>query len=132
MSIKNLTKDELITIIANMHDTVQEQGSDWGLSEKARKNLVPFGQEACTIAKEETTFDIPEVRTTKQVFTVYWLNGTYTELEGDTIVDALNGNGYGAGVVRAIAFHKKGPHDNEYVWDIKNGIWDKVNQNIVS
>jgi hypothetical protein len=55
----------------------------------------------------------------KKVFTVFWLNGTYELLQGNTIVDAFNKAGYSQGALRAVDFYSEDDKSKEYVW-IKN------------
>lgn len=45
--LENLSKEDLIHIIATMHDTIQDWGNGWGFTEEDSKILVDVG-DACT------------------------------------------------------------------------------------
>lgn len=60
MSIKNFTKNELISIIANMHEAVQDWENGWGFNDEEGKRIVDFGREASQIANDENLWDVPQ------------------------------------------------------------------------
>jgi hypothetical protein len=59
--------------------------------------------------------------TQQKTFTLYWRHGDKSEVKGETIIQAMNNAGYGAGAVRALDFYAEG---DPYEWI--NGKWEKV------
>lgn len=55
-----------------------------------------------------------------KTFTIYWLGGKKDNLDGDTLIDALNSAGYGGGAVSAIDFYTEG-YSDDYIY--KDGQW---------
>jgi len=58
--LEKLTKEDLIKVIANMHDTIQEWDNGWGLPKEDAKTLIKIGS-ACTSYCVKTNFDLPSV-----------------------------------------------------------------------
>jgi hypothetical protein len=58
--LEQLTKEDLIKVIANMHDTIQDWDSGWGLPKDAAETLIKIGS-ACTSYCVKTNFDLPSV-----------------------------------------------------------------------
>lgn len=54
-------------------------------------------------------------------FYLYWLNGQYEEIEGETIEQAFSNAGYGGGAIRALDFFSKTPNDGKYYFKV--GTW---------
>ena len=58
--LEKLTKEDLIKVIANMHDTIQEWNNGWGLEKNDAETLIKIGS-ACTSYCVKTNFDLPSV-----------------------------------------------------------------------
>ncbi len=55
-------------------------------------------------------------------FTVFWLDGERSVLEGSSIEEAFSGAGYGGGALAAVDFYLTGD-DKSYIWDATNRSW---------
>lgn len=55
-----------------------------------------------------------------QYFTVYWRDGQKTNVQGESIADAMNSSGYGAGALRAMDFYSE---VDDYEWDSTARKW---------
>jgi hypothetical protein len=58
--LEKLTKEDLIKVIANMHDTIQEWNNGYGLPKEESETLIKIGS-ACTSYCVKTNFDLPSV-----------------------------------------------------------------------
>lgn len=58
--LEKLTKEDLIKVIANMHDTIQEWNNGYGIPEEDSETLIKIGSE-CSKYCVETNFDLPKV-----------------------------------------------------------------------
>lgn len=47
MTLDDLTKEDLIKVVANMHDTIQDWNNGWGLPKKDATILIKIGR-LCT------------------------------------------------------------------------------------
>lgn len=56
-------------------------------------------------------------------FTIYWLDGKRSVLEGDTIAKAFSGAGYSAGAVRAVDWYDNGETDT-HTWNKETKQWE--------
>lgn len=61
--LDNLSKEDLIKVIANMHDTIQEWNNGWGLEQNEAETLIKIGSE-CVSYCVRTNFDLPHAKTT--------------------------------------------------------------------
>lgn len=59
IDITKLSKEELIAVIANMHDTIQEWNNGYGLSEKEGDQLVEIGNSATQFCNENNNWELP-------------------------------------------------------------------------
>lgn len=57
-------------------------------------------------------------------FTIYWLDGRKSVIEGETVHQAFSAAGYGGGAVRAVDWYENGVND-DYVWNKETKQWDK-------
>lgn len=57
-------------------------------------------------------------------FTIYWLDGTKSVIEGETVHEAFSAAGYNGGAVRAVDWYENGVND-DYVWNPEKKAWDK-------
>lgn len=55
-------------------------------------------------------------------FTIYWLDGTRSVIECETIEKAFTAAGYRAGAVRAIDWYANGETDT-HIWDSEKKYW---------
>ena len=62
--------------------------------------------------------DVPN----KIFFTLYWLTGKSSVIEGASIDEAMNNAGYGAGSLRALDFYAIGDC-KKYAWDSVRRQW---------
>ena len=58
--LDNLSREDLIKVIANMHDTIQEWDSGWGLEENEAQILIAIG-DTCRQHCKETNWDLPNI-----------------------------------------------------------------------
>lgn len=58
--LEKLTKEDLIKVIANMHDTIQEWDNGYGLPEDESETLIKIGGE-CIDYCLKTNFDLPKL-----------------------------------------------------------------------
>ena len=58
--LEKLTKEDLIKVVANMHDTIQDWNNGWGLSKEESEAMIKIGS-ACTEHCSKTNFDLPKV-----------------------------------------------------------------------
>lgn len=60
--LEKLTKEDLIKVIANMHDTIQEWNNGYGLPKDESETLIKIGSECTTYCvKNGHNFDLPKV-----------------------------------------------------------------------
>lgn len=62
--VESLDKEDLIKIIANMHDTIQDWGNGYGISDAESNVLIKVGQ-SCTaycIKKNDLSMDISHIK----------------------------------------------------------------------
>ncbi len=55
--LEKLTKQDLINVIAHMHDVIQEWEYDYGFSEKQAKTIAKIGK----VCVDSCNWDFPEV-----------------------------------------------------------------------
>lgn len=60
LSLK-LSKEELIRVIANMHDTIQEWNSGWGLPEEQADALIKIGSSCTAYCVKKGNWDLPKI-----------------------------------------------------------------------
>lgn len=60
-NLENLTKEDLIKVIATMHDTIQTWGNGWGIPEKEAETLIKIGDE-CVSYCVKTDFNLPNLK----------------------------------------------------------------------
>lgn len=58
--LEKLTKEDLIKVVASMHDTIQEWNNGWGLSKNDSETLIKIGS-ACTDYCVSNNWDLPKV-----------------------------------------------------------------------
>lgn len=63
-------------------------------------------------------------------FTIYWLDGKKSVLEGDTVHEAFSAAGYSRGAVRAVDWYENGVND-DYVWNPEKKEWEKKTSDTV-
>jgi hypothetical protein len=56
--LSELTKEDLIKVIANMHDTIQLWDDGWGLPKEDAKTLIKIGS-ACTSYCVKNDWELP-------------------------------------------------------------------------
>ena len=56
--LEKLTKEDLIKVVANMHDTIQDWGNGWGLANDEAETLIKIGS-ACTMYCGKRNFTLP-------------------------------------------------------------------------
>lgn len=56
-------------------------------------------------------------------FTLYWLDGQREVVHGATVAEAMNAQGYGAGVLKALDFYALG-EDAKYEWNERRHKWE--------
>lgn len=59
--LENLTKDDLISVIANIHDTIQNWDSGWGFSENEANDLNIIGQACVKHCAHNNSFNMPNI-----------------------------------------------------------------------
>ena len=59
------------------------------------------------------------------MFTIFWLTGECKILAGNTITEAMNNAGYGAGSVRAMDFYSEGDDRKNWKWNKDEHTWEK-------
>ena len=60
-------------------------------------------------------------------FTIFWLTGTTSKVQGETIESAFALGGFGAGAVAAIDFYSEvADVEKDYIWDKENRSWDLI------
>lgn len=59
-----------------------------------------------------------------KIWTIYWLDGTKSNLAGQTIEAAFNLAGYGNGAIAAVDFYVEG-NDSEYTYNKNTKTWEK-------
>lgn len=59
-----------------------------------------------------------------QKFVLYWRDGKYEIVEGNTISEAFTHAGYGAGAIRALDFYGRG-ENIQYEWNSDTKEWDR-------
>jgi len=91
--LKKLTKEDLIKVVANMHDTIQEWDNGYGLPQEDAECLVEIGS-ACAEYCTKNDWDLPNVikKQTLQNLIDDWVSsGKYIEnglnLEHDKIIE---------------------------------------------
>ena len=60
-----------------------------------------------------------------QEWTLFWRDGKSETIEGNTIADAMNHAGYGAGALGALDFYEKGDKALLWEWKKETRSWDK-------
>lgn len=60
-NLQLLTKEDLIKVIANMHDTIQEWGNGWGLSDDEAETLIRIGRECSGFCVENNDWEIKDL-----------------------------------------------------------------------
>lgn len=60
--LDNLTKDDLIKVIANMHDAIQEWDNGWGLPKDEADTLIKVGRACCTECSKNNDFTLPVLK----------------------------------------------------------------------
>lgn len=51
-NLNDLSKEDLIKVIANMHDTIQEWDNGYGLSREQAKTLINIGEQCTKLCSE--------------------------------------------------------------------------------
>jgi hypothetical protein len=59
--LSKLTKEDLIKVVANMHDTIQEWNNGWGLPEEDAETLIKIGSACTSECVENSDWDLPRV-----------------------------------------------------------------------
>lgn len=67
MLLQNLTKEELIRTIANMHDVIQDWDNGYGLSDKDSKALKTIGSECCDYCSENECWEVPSIEDAEEI-----------------------------------------------------------------
>lgn len=57
--LEKLSKEDLIKVIANMHDTIQEWNNGWGLSKDDAEILIKIGTACTNDCVEKNDFELP-------------------------------------------------------------------------
>lgn len=60
--LEKLLKEDLVSVIANMHDTIQEWDNGWGIPEEDSKILNEIGS-LCVAKCVKTHFNLPNLKT---------------------------------------------------------------------
>ena len=58
--LENLTKEDLIKVVANMHDTIQEWGDGYGLSDADAKMLIKVGDACASYCVNKDDWELTE------------------------------------------------------------------------
>lgn len=63
MSLEKLSKEELIAVIAHMHDCIQDWDNGWGLNEKDAAALIKVGNLCAEhmIKTQGRTWTLPDI-----------------------------------------------------------------------
>ena len=59
--LTTLTKEDLIKVVANMHDTIQEWGNGWGLSKTDSETLTKIGDACADFCTKKQDWELPEL-----------------------------------------------------------------------
>lgn len=57
--LEKLTKEDLIKVIANMHDTIQEWNNGWGLPNDEAETLIKIGSACVKECSNKNDFTLP-------------------------------------------------------------------------
>lgn len=64
------------------------------------------------------------------IYRFYWLDGTTTVWEGETVEDSFSKAGYSMGAMQALDFWEENEASQTYNWNAKNKTWEKINKEI--
>lgn len=59
--LEKLTKEDLIKVIANMHDTIQEWNNGYGLPAEQAETLNKIGSACISVCSETQDWNLPKV-----------------------------------------------------------------------
>lgn len=59
--LDKLSKEDLIIVIANMHDIIQEWNNGWGLSKEDAEALINIGRECTNYCGKENKWKLPDL-----------------------------------------------------------------------
>lgn len=59
--LEKLSKEDLVKVIANMHDTIQDWGNGWGLPKDESDTLISVGRACVRDCIEKNDFKLPKV-----------------------------------------------------------------------
>lgn len=62
-------------------------------------------------------------------YVLYWLDGTKSLIEGNSISEAMNNNGYSHGSIRGLDFYSESKHESEWEWNKKERTWKRIKNN---
>jgi hypothetical protein len=59
--LEKLTKEDLIKVVANMHDTIQEWNNGYGLPSEEAETLIKIGSACTSVCSETQDWSLPQV-----------------------------------------------------------------------
>ena len=65
--LETLTKEDLIKVVANMHDTIQEWNNGYGLAKDEAEKLIKIGS-SCSAYCVKNGFELPDLKTINSLF----------------------------------------------------------------
>lgn len=60
--LEKLTKDDLIKVVANMHDTIQEWNNGYGLPKDEAETLNKIGSACTSVCSNTQDWNLPHVQ----------------------------------------------------------------------
>lgn len=59
--LEKLSKEDLIKVIANMHDTIQEWNNGWGIAKDDAETLIKIGTACTNHCNEFGDYSLPKI-----------------------------------------------------------------------
>lgn len=59
--LEKLTKEDLIRVVANMHDTIQEWNNGYGLPKEEGDTLIKIGSACVEYCGKNNNFNLPNI-----------------------------------------------------------------------
>ena len=59
--LEKLTKEDLIRVVANMHDTIQEWNNGYGLPKEEADTLIKIGSACAEYCGKNNIFNLPNI-----------------------------------------------------------------------
>ena len=118
-------------VISKIHAMVEALGGTWvedGPHHGVLGGQVHFDRHFVFTSKEDASLaelllnNTAPLTAKKKEFTVFWRDGKREVQPGDTIADAFNKAGYGAGALGALDFYEPGD-SKKWEWNKPDGTW---------